>query len=125
MLLTDLITKIEQMKLSSRNKDIFQPLRDCIYAKNEYINAIKISSFNNLDMINEIKTLKIIEIDNLESFSSYINYDYFLIFKCEDEYYFCDTEMSAVFGIFSMIKIQDYTILLRKDKLKELKINLE
>lgn len=103
-------------------KKVFLPLRDYIYLKDSYknINDVRLSSFNNLLLIKEVKSLKVIELDNLESFTFYLNYDHYLIFKYEDNYYFCDTELAIVLGINSMLKITDYSLYLRKDKIKKI-----
>jgi len=103
-------------------KDVFSELRDCIMQKdvNNNINEVKISSLLNPNIVDEIKTLKIIKLENLESFISYANYDYFLIFKFNDEYYYCDTELVPSLGVFSMIKILDFNLYLRKDKMENL-----
>jgi hypothetical protein len=104
------------------NKEVFFELREHIFLKDVYkhINEVKISSLSNPNIVDEIKTLNVIKLDNLESFSSYINYDYFLIFKFKDDYYFCDTELFPSLGIFSLVKIVDYNLYLRKDKMKNL-----
>lgn len=111
----------------NNKKEIFSPLRDCIYLKDTYkhINDVKISSFDDSFLIDEIKTLKVIELDNLESFTFYLNYDHFLIFKFENDYYFCDTELTPILGVYSMIKISDYSLYLRKDKLKNINLKID
>ena len=102
-------------------KEIFAELRDEIYLKdNKRINAAKLSSFKNSLLIETIRTLRVIELDDLESFLSFINYDHFLIFKYKDDYYYCDTELVPDLGIFSMLKITDYHLYLRKEKLNKI-----
>ena len=94
------------MVLNHKNyKETFSELRDKIF---EQIKDIKISSLTNINIIEVIKTLKIIELDNLESFLSYVNYDHYLIFKFNDDYYFCDTELVSSLKLNSMIKITDF-----------------
>ena len=114
----------------SYKKEIFSELREQIYSSLFFpiskvrINEVKISTLNNHKIIEEIKTLKVIELDNLENFFSYSNYDHFLIFKFNDEFYFCDTELASSLGIGSMIKILDFNLFLRKDKMKKIDDNL-
>ena len=107
----------------SNKKEIFSKLRDHIFlnAHSEKMSEIKISSLENHEVIGELKTLKIIELDNLESFLDYVNYDHFLIFKFEDNYYFCDTEMVSQLGMHSISKIIDFNQHLRKDKLEKIR----
>lgn len=104
--------------------DIFLELNNKIW-NSIFLNnfsEIKISNLN-YKIIDEIKALKVIEIDNLESFNLYLSYDHYLIFKFNKEYYFCDTELSSTSNCkFSMVKIIDYNIIFRKDKIN--KINL-
>ena len=119
----DTIMMIELMIVNKQhNKEIFSELRDQLYLTDNYnhISDVKISSLKNLNIINEIKTLQVIELDNLESFLSYVNYDHFLMFKFEDDYYFCDTELTPSLGIYSLLKILDFNQHLRKDKIKKL-----
>lgn len=112
-------------QLKNNKKEIFSPLRDYMYLKDTYknINDVNLSSFGDSFLIDEIKTLKVIELDNLESFTFYINYDHFLIFKVDNDYYFCDTELTSIFGIFGLVKVSDYSLYLRKDKLKNINLN--
>lgn len=108
----------------NNRKEIFSELHNIAYSFhiNEVrINEVRISSLNNNKIIEEIKTLCIIELDDIESFYSYVNYDHFLIFKFKDDYYFCITELVSNIGIHSMIKLLDFNLHLRKDKM--LKIN--
>jgi hypothetical protein len=108
----------------NNKKEVFSPLRDYIYLDNtyKYVNEVKISSFDDSFLIDQIKTLKVIELDDLKSFVFYLNYDSFLIFKFQDSYYFCDTELSPIFGLNCMIKLIDFSIYLRKDKLKNINL---
>ena len=103
-------------------KEIFAELRDYVYRKDflDKINDVNISIFKNPFLIETMKTLKVIELDDLESFSSYINYDHFLIFKINNEYYFCDTDLFTSFGKFSILKMIDYHLYLRKEKLNKI-----
>lgn len=109
----------EQNQNHNNKKEIFSELRDSLYENsNEYnISNIKISSLKNPKIIDEIKNLKIIELDNLEDFLSYVNYDHFMIFKHNNFYYFCDTGLSSYLGVLSLIKITDFNLYLRKDKI--------
>ena len=115
---------IELMNLKQQNnKEIFSELRDCIYLNpdiNTEIKDVKISSLKNPLLIDTIKTLDVIKLDNIESFLSYVKYDHFLIFKFEKNYYFCDTELVPSLGKYSMVKISDYNIYLRKDKINKI-----
>jgi hypothetical protein len=106
-------------------KEIFSELREQLYLKdvNNNINEVKISCLKNSNIINEIKTLQVIDLDNLESFLSYVNYDHFLMFKFEYDYYFCDTELTPSLGINSLLKIIDFNQHLRKDKIQKININ--
>ena len=107
------------MMVSNNNnkKEIFSELRFFNFRDNE----IKIASLENkVDIMNELKTLKIIELNDFESFESYVNYDHFLIFKLNDEYYFCETELVPQLQKESMIKILDFNHQLRKDKIKKI-----
>lgn len=80
-------------------------------------------SFDNTLLVNELKTLKVIELDNFESFSFYLNYDYYLIFKFKNIYYFCDTDLTSTRGITSLVKFVNYNHFLRKDKIKKIQNN--
>jgi hypothetical protein len=110
------------MTTYSNKKEIFSELHDYIYLKDNYkhINSAKISSFKNPLLIETIKTLRIIVLDSLESFLFYVNYDHFLIFNFNGEYYFCDTELVPDLGIYSMLKIIDYSIYFRKEKIEKI-----
>jgi hypothetical protein len=106
-------------------KEIFAELSDEIYLKDvvikdNTINEAKLSSFKNILLIETLKTLRIIELDDLESFLSYINYDHFLIFKYKEDFYFCDTELVPKLGKYSMLKMTDYHLYLRKEKLNKI-----
>jgi hypothetical protein len=118
---------IELMIVNNQHnkKEIFSELREQLYLKDvtNHINEVKISYLKNSNIINEIKTLQVIDLDNLESFLSYVNYDHFLMFKFEDDYYFCDTELTPSLGINSLLKILDFNQHLRKDKIKKLNTN--
>ena len=106
------------MKVEHNNKkQIFSELRGILF---EQLDNVRLSSLKNKKIIDEIKTLKVIEIDSLESFYSYTNYDYYLVFKFNDNYYFCDTELSNALNTDCMIKMIDYNQHLRKDKLDKL-----
>lgn len=120
----DTIMMIELMIVNNQHnkKEVFSELRDQLYLKDvtNHINEVKISYLKNSNIINEIKTLQVIELNNLESFLSYVNYDHFLMFKFEDDYYFCDTELTPSLGINSLLKIIDFNQHLRKDKIRKL-----
>jgi len=113
------------MKNDQNKKEIFSVLRDYFYLNSKLdnhntISDVKISSYNNSLLTETIKTLNVIELDNIESFSSYLNYDHFLMFKFEDDYYFCDTELVTLHGINGIIRISDYNLFLRKEKMKKI-----
>ena len=113
----------------NNKKEIFSEFRDQIFDKQALfskifdkseIGEVKISSLKNDKILEEIKILKVIELDSLEDFYSYVNYDHFLIFKFNNEYYFCDTEFAPSLGLGCMIKIIDFNLYLRKDKMKKI-----
>lgn len=105
------------MKVDSNSKkEIFSEFRDNYLFTKE----IKLSELQNQKIIDEIKTLKVIEIDDFKSFESYINYDHYLIFKKNDNFYFCDTELIPGLKDDSLIRIIDYNVYLRKDKIKRI-----
>lgn len=120
----DIIMMIGLMIVNKQHnkKEIFSELRDQLYLIDTGgdINEVKISSLKNSNIINEIKTLQVIELDNLESFLSYVNYDHFLMFKFENDYYFCDTELTPSLQQYSLLKISDFNQHLRKDKIDKL-----
>lgn len=126
MVIIMMIEQMESKQLKNNKKEIFSKLRECIFEKDnsyKHINEVKISLLKSSNIVDEIKTLKVIELDDLESFLSYINYDYFLIFKFNDDYYFCDTELAPTLNIFSMLKLVDYKQYLRKDKIRKIDEN--
>lgn len=103
-------------------KEFFSEIIDLIWSSSNKIDEIRLSNLKNSKIIiSEIKTFKVIELDNLESFILYANYDNFLIFKFENSYYFCNTELIPILGKYSLIKMIDYIFLLRKDKILKLK----
>lgn len=108
----------------NNKKEIFSILIDYMYLNdtNKQIVDVNISSFDNSFLIDEIKSLKIIELDSLERFVFYLNFDHFLIFKFNDDYYFCCTELTPALGVYSMIRIMDYNLYFRKDKLKNINL---
>jgi hypothetical protein len=111
------------MELNHKNKkDIFSEFRN-EFRNHGNLNEVKISLFKNPQIIEEIKSLRVIELNNLESFLSYVNYDYFLMFKINDDYYFCDTELVPTHNIYSMTKITDFNQLFRKDKINKINEN--
>lgn len=123
---------IKQMNLDYNNKkEIFSELCNRIFENQTLYSKIwcpefgevRISSLKNQNIIEEIRTLKVIDLDNLESFISYINYDHFLIFKNSNDYYFCDTEYYPQFGFGCLIKLSDFNLYLRKDKMKKIQEN--
>jgi len=101
-------------------KEIFSEISDKLF---EQLNDIKLSSLKNPNIIEEIKALKIIELDELKSFNLYTNYDHYLIFKFNDSYYFCDTELVPSLDMYSMVKIIDFNQILRKDKINKINEN--
>ena len=107
----------------NNKKEIFYEIRDMTYKNTENaidISDVKISSLKNPNIIDEITNLKIIELDNLEDFISYVNYDHYLIFKFNNFYYFCDTELASYLDKLSLIKITDFNLYLRKDKINKI-----
>ena len=102
----------------NRKKEIFNEFRNYYFLTKD----IKLSILRNTVIVDEIKNLKVIELDSLENFYSYVNYDHFLIFKFNDEFYFCDTELAYSLREESMIKISDFNFYLRKDKMKKIDI---
>jgi hypothetical protein len=109
------------MSNHSSKKKIFLKLTTQIYSGIDiFENGIRLSSLKDDNLIEEIKTLKVIELDNLESFESYINYDHYLIFKLNECYYFCDTNLIPAIKFDCLIKINDYNQILRKDKIKKI-----
>lgn len=118
--------------MTQQNKtEIFSELRSYIFnyeyqtsiSDPEY-SAINLSSLKNQNIIEEIKALKVIELDNIESFISCTNYDHFLIFKVNNEYYFCDTELTPMLHFGSLILLNDYKHYIRKDKLLNIEKHL-
>lgn len=102
--------------------DKFKVLKDYYYQSpdlmsNNLIAEVKLSHFKDKDLIEDIKALNVIELDNIESFYSYCNWDHFLIFKVENDYYFCYTELVPSFDKAALLKILDYNLYLRKDKI--------
>lgn len=103
-------------------KEFFSEINNLIWSSIYKIDEVRLSNLKNSKaIISEIKTFKVIELDNLESFILYANYDIFLIFKFENSYYFCNTELIPILGKYSLIKMIDYIFLLRKDKILKLK----
>jgi len=113
------MTKGQIMLTNSQNKkEIFSEFRKQIF---NGLNEIKLSSLTNkLKIINEFKSIKVIELDDLDTFESYVNYDHFLIFKNDNNYYFCDIELVPGLKKESLVKILDYNQYLRKDKIKKI-----
>lgn len=103
--------------LNKDKKNIFKGLINQLFKSGTFEYGVKLSSFEEQDLVEEIKNLKVIELDNLDDFNSYINYDYFLIFKFNEDYFFCDTKMIPSLGYDSLIKLIDYNHHLRKDKM--------
>jgi len=115
--------KQEQCQSHNNNKEIFCEIRDMIYKNSEKaigISDVKISSLKNPHIIDDIKNIKIIELNNLADFMSYVNYDHYLIFKVDNFYYFCDTELASYLYNLSLIKISDFNLYLRKDKINKI-----
>lgn len=104
----------------NNNKEFFSEIRDQLF---EQTKDVKISSLKNINILEAIKTLKVIELDSLKSFSAYINYDHYLIFKLNDDYYFCDTDLAFSLNANCMIKIADYNQIFRKDKINKINEN--
>jgi len=118
----------ELMKVHNQNnnrKEIFSELSNQIFMNDTHSNLfhateVKISSLQNSKIADELKTLNVIELDSIESFLQYVNYDYFLMFKLNDDYYYCETALVPTFGNCSLIKLLDFNYYLRKDKIKKL-----
>ena len=121
----DITMMIGQQKMSNSNKkELFAELRHNLYFN--LSNELKLSTLKSKykdEIIDELKTLKIIELDDLQSFESYVNYDHYLIFKYDNQYYYCDTELVPGLKMESMIKIIDFNKYLRKDKIKKIDEN--
>lgn len=123
----DITMMTELMKVYNQNnkKEIFAELSDQIFMNDTHSDLfnsteVKISSLQNSKIAEELKTLNVIELDSIESFLQYINYDYFLMFKFNDDYYYCETALVPTFGNCSLIKLIDFKQYLRKDKIKKL-----
>jgi len=115
--------KQEQYQNHNNKKEIFFEIRDIIYDNSENaidISDVKIYSLKTPHIIDEMKNLKIIELNNLDDFMSYVNYDHYLIFKFNNFYYFCDTELASYLDKLSLIKITDFSLYLRKDKINKI-----
>lgn len=107
------------MNNHNHKKELFNELRNYYFLTKE----IKLSVLRNTSIIDEIKSLKVIELDNLENFESYKHYDNYLIFKCNENYYFCDTELISGLKEDSLIRIADFNQHLRKEKIKKIDEN--
>lgn len=119
----DITMIIEQTNLNSNQskKVIFSELTSNLFHDvNNEINLSSLRSKFKEEIIKQIKTLKIIELNNLESFYKYVNYDHYLIFKFNNDYYFCETDLVPALKLESMIKINDFNNLLRKDKINKI-----
>lgn len=111
------IMMTEQTNSYKNKKEIFFELRDKLFKQED---DVRLSTLKNSNVLETIKTIQIIELDDLKSFYSYINYDHFLIFKFQDEYYFCDTQLAYSANANCMIKIIDFNYYLRKDKINQI-----
>jgi len=117
--------------IQQNKTEIFSELRSHIFnyeydtsISDSESSVINLSSLKTADIIEEIKALKVIELDNLESFISYTNYDHFLIFKVNNDYYFCDIELIPSLHFASLILLNDYKQYIRKDKLANIEKHL-
>jgi hypothetical protein len=118
------MNNINRNKKSSLPK-LINKILDCdslflLKNKSSDIEGVDIFSFNDEYLIHEIKNTRVINIDKIEDYLSYLSYDYYLIFKCDDEYYFTDTELSHKLK-GAIIKLLDYNLIFRKEKITKLK----
>ena len=114
---------------NKNRKEILSKIRDKAFefllfnihkgsSNNLLMGSIDILSYD-LDIQEEIKILKVINLDNFEDFSNYLNYDHFLIFKFDNNYYYCDTEFTKQTQ-YGIIKINDYNLLFRQEKINKI-----
>ncbi len=105
--------------------DKFKALKDYYYQSpdsmsDNLIAEVKLSYFKDKQLIEDLKALDVIELDNIEGFYSYCNWNHFLIFKLENDYYFCYTELVPSFDKAALLKILDYNLYLRRDKINKI-----
>jgi hypothetical protein len=86
-------------------------------------------SFFNSDIIESILSLIIIEDDNflIETLEKYRYFDNFFVLKIDMDYYFVNTAYIDVYYTNSLppLKLNDYNIFQRKDKLKKIQKNID
>ena len=85
-------------------------------------------SFYDKDVVNSVLALRIIEdVDfSTKTLEKYRYFDHFFILKINDDYYFINTNYIDVYYItLSPLKINDYNIYQRKDKLKQIQNNID
>jgi len=102
--------KLEKISSESFNKD-----------------SLNLSTFDK-DVIDCVLSLKIIEEADLstETLSKYRYFDSFLILKIDACYHFVNTSyIDIYYSNKSPLKINDYNIFQRKDKLKKIENNIE
>ncbi len=101
------------------------------------LDKISSESFNNdslnlsyfdRDVVESVLSLDIIEdVDlSVDTLNKYRYFDNFFILKVENEYYFVNTAyIDIYYSNSSPLKINDYNIFQRKDKLKVIEMNID
>ena len=70
------------------------------------------------DVVSGLKSLRVIEVDNIaKDYIKYKSFDYFLLLKNNRDFYLLDTTKD---GSYKPLKINDFNIYLRKEKLDKL-----
>jgi len=83
--------------------------------------SVNLSSFSK-NVIDTIVNLIVVEDET--DLKKLKNYDYFLVLKNKAEYFFLDTSLVDTSAPFNpLIKIENYSLYLRKEKLKKIKEN--
>ena len=87
--------------------------------------SVNLSTFNK-DIIECVLSLRIIETDdfNDKTLEKYKYFDRYFILKVENNYYFVNTDAINISYINHISKIADYHVYQRKDKLNEIKKNI-
>ena len=84
-------------------------------------------SFFSSEIIECVLSLKIIEVDNFlpETLEKYRYFDNFFILKIEQHYFFINTSyIDVYYPTLNPLKINDYNVHQRKDKLKKIEGNI-
>lgn len=82
--------------------------------------SVNLSSFSK-NVIDTIVNLIVVEDET--DLKKLKNYDYFLVLKNKSEYFFLDTSLVDTAPLNPLIKIENYSLYLRKEKLKKIKEN--